>query len=130
MTLELQKFSEDSTFVQQANANLIARAAKGQMQPNVVTLEVGQSLEGILVGPGAPVETHDKITGEEKSIPSFVFENDVGVRVALMASYQLAKQLPDLIGRRVLIIRGETKRSGAKQINQYIVSDVTDVKSK
>jgi hypothetical protein len=67
------------------------------------------------------------LTGEEKTIPTFEIELAEGVRIALMASHQLTKQLPPLFGKRVVIIREVTKKVGQRQINQFAVSDVSSL---
>ncbi len=83
------------------------------MLPKVTQLkERGQFIDGIIEGAGPEVEVHDPVTGEAKALGTHVF-NCGGAKFALLTSYQLDRELPKLVGRRVKVTYGgqhDTKR--------------------
>lgn len=109
-----------------------ARLGGTRMRPKVVSLkEPGQWIDGILEGPGAPVELTDP-AGDSKALGTFVFCGDAGLRLALMSSYQLDHELPGLVGKRVRVtlLGQQDTRKGQRVkdflIEEYIDADFTD----
>lgn len=91
--------------------------------PPVVSLdEPGRSVCGVVVGPGQEVEYTDKVTGEERFLKTWRFDVGAGVRVDVLSAHALDKALPDMVGKNVLVVKGGTKKVGARQVNQYIIA--------
>lgn len=103
--------------------DLAALLAGAEILPQVVSLdEEGKFLDGVMEGPGQVVDYKDP-TGDERELNTWRFKLAGGVKVDVIGSYQLNKSLPDLIGHRVVVVKGPTKKVGAKQVNQYIIAD-------
>ena len=106
------------------SAEEMADALKGRtVLPPVVSLDdSGKSVCGVVEGPGQEVEFTDKHTGEERLLKTWRFNVGGGVRVDVLSAHALDKALPDLVGKNVLVVKGGTKKVGAKQVNQYIIA--------
>src|SRR5262249_49809927 len=75
--------------------DLQALAATGQFEfaPQVMTLEVGQKIEGILEGMGPGNDFEDKDTGIVRHVDSWIIASlDGSLRVSILSSAQLDKK--------------------------------------
>jgi hypothetical protein len=89
-------------------------------------LEVGASCKGRYVGLGPDIEVTDQASGELVSKRSHRFEmlNGKGTFI-IMEKAQLKQRLvPAMVGKTLIIHRQENLTKGAKQIGQYVFSEV------
>lgn len=97
--------------------------AGGEILPQVISLDAeGKYVEGIYEGRGQVVDYKDP-DGEERALETHRFRLANGCRVDVIGSHQLNKALPDLVGHKVAVVKGPTKKVGAKQVNQFVISD-------
>ncbi len=104
-----------------------------ELNPVMVELkEPGDGVEGRLIGKGSPVVLSDekkkrnpldgKILDEHESLGTWVFETvETGTKFCILDAYQLANDLPPLIGHEVVVIKGHKKKNGMKEVNRFIV---------
>lgn len=93
-----------------------------QFGAKVVTLEAGQGIRGLYVGPGTPVEARDPENGDMRPLATHEFELDEGVRIKLIESHQMKAELPPLIGKQCIVIRGgETKSKAGRKVTEYLI---------
>lgn len=97
--------------------------------PQLLTLEEGQLIHGILEGPGVPAEFTEIDPRTKESIVSTVQTWIVRsltskVRVSILSSAQLDKKLPEWIGCEVKIARGPEQKSkkGRGSYTEYLVA--------
>lgn len=93
-----------------------------QFGAKVVTLEAAQGIRGLYVGPGTPVEARDPETGDMRPLATHEFELDDGTRIKLIESHQMKAELPSLVGKQCIVIRGgETKSKAGRKVTEYLI---------
>ncbi len=94
-----------------------------EFAPQVMSLEEGQKVEGILEGNGPMAEIRDRDTGEVKEVATWIIASKDGTqRVSILSSAQLDKKLPPFIGGLVKIVRGkDIKISNGHRCTEYLV---------
>jgi hypothetical protein len=88
--------------------------------PEILKLEDGQGIVGKYIGAGPKIEMQDT-AGDEKVVATHVVQSDDGKsRVAIVSSHQLDKELPELVGKRVAIMKlGTEKTAKGRQVTKY-----------
>lgn len=104
-----------------------------EIAPIVLKIEPGKWIVGKLLGKGEPIITKERYkeknpaTGEivdveiPKSLPTWLLEHS-GVKGLIISSYQLDRDMPPFIGRRVQIYRLANEQVGARQVARYVVA--------
>lgn len=88
----------------------------------IVTFKANQVIRGIYLGMGPVVESTDPVTGEVKELGTHRVQVSKDIIIRLISTYQLARELPQHVGKRVRIIKlGQVER-GTKRVNDYIVA--------
>lgn len=106
-----------------SSEEMAALLAGGEVLPRVHALEEeGAYVQGLVVGPGQEVPYTDA-AGDERALKTWRIEVAPGTRVDVLSAYELDKSLPALVGHKVTVVKGPTKKVGARQINQYLISD-------
>ncbi len=93
-----------------------------RIMPQVLSLIEGQQVEGVLHGKGAQLECRQP-DGNMGAVDTWNVELSNGVVVALMSSHYLDKNLPELVGHRIVVMRGKQKDIGTRRVNTFIVAD-------
>jgi hypothetical protein len=116
----IEKAGDVSGFVEQVDASWL----EGVTVERVVTLEAGQGVRGVYLGPGAPVEVHDPVTGEVRELGTWRIEAREGIVLRLLDSAKLRREFPGIaVGSRVRVMRGGQIRTGAgRNVTDYIVA--------
>lgn len=97
--------------------------AGGEVLPPIISLdEEGKYIDGKVLGSGQEVDYTDA-AGDQRKLHTWRFELANGFKVDVLSAHQLDKSLPDLVGHRVAVVKGKTKKVGARQVNQYLISD-------
>lgn len=104
-------------------AEMAGILAGGEIVPRIISLDdVGSYVEGVIIGRGQVVPYTDA-AGDDRPLTTWRFELAPGVKVDVLSAYELDKSLADLIGHKVAVVKGPTKKVGARQVNQYAISD-------
>lgn len=112
-----------------ADLNAFLNDSESEFAPQILSLEPGMKIEGILEGYGKPTEftTKDQQTGNEvtRTVNTFIIKALHGnMRVSILSSVQLDAKLPPFIGDRVSIARGpdvKSRSNAAFRIADYVV---------
>jgi len=92
--------------------------------PQILSLQKGQMVEGILEGNGPVAEFKDGDTGEVTFVQTWVIKDPSGaVRISILSSAQLDRKLIGFIGHYVKIARGEDVPVAGtkKRMTEYMV---------
>lgn len=109
--------------------NAFLNDGDSEFAPQILSLEPGMKIEGILEGYGKPTEftTKDPATGNDvtRTVNTFIVKALSGnMRVSILSSVQLDAKLPPFIGDRVAIARGQdikSRSNAAFRIANYVV---------
>jgi len=100
------------------------KLASGEYEaaPEIMRLEEGQQITGILEGNGPQAEFIDKM-GVVTYVNTWIVADRTGsVRVSLLSSVQLDKKLPGFVGCEVTIARGpQVDVGGGQRMTKYFV---------
>jgi len=94
----------------------------GKVARQIVTLSPGQVIEGVYLGVGAPVDCKTP-DGEMGSVKTHNFDMGQGITVGILGSHTLDSELPAYVGRKLYVEKGETKKVGSRQVNQWLIID-------
>lgn len=108
-----------STTTQEELAALVA-SGDYDVAPNIVNIEEGQTLTGLLEGNGIDAEITDRDTGEVKMVKTWILSSGP-MRVSILSSAQLEKKLPPFVGGVVKISRGKDKKFHGGNYTEYLV---------
>lgn len=93
--------------------------------PQILTLEAGQMIQGILVGNGPVAEFEEIKQGvvEKHEVQTWIIKSPTsGIRVSILSSAQLDAKLRDRVGQYVMIARGpERDTKKGKRVTEYLV---------
>ncbi len=96
---------------------------QGAVFERSIKLAENQKVEGRYVGPGVPREFTDDGTGEIKVVNTHRFEVAQGQVATINGAAQLDRQLKDLVGQRVVVIRGkDVNIAKGHRMTEYFVS--------
>lgn len=101
----------------------LARSGKHEFAPQMMSLEEGQKIIGILEGYGPGNDFADEDTGIVRHVDSWIIASpDGAMRVSILSSAQLDRKLPPFIGELVGIAREkDLKISGGHRCANYHV---------
>ncbi len=101
----------------------IAKSGKHEFAPQMMALEEGQKITGVLEGYGPGNDFVDEETGVVRHVDSWIIASpDGAMRVSILSSAQLDRKLPPFIGGMVGIARGkDLKISGGHRCADYQV---------
>lgn len=124
-------FLPDSKVMQLSPEELAKYMNEGIATADVVQLEPGQGIIGVLVGTGDLIERKPDPSGDEQDpLKTWRLRHDDDSSSDVLSSYQLEKHLPDLVGKKVLIAMMDKVQKGGRQINQYKIVDLSPKKAK
>lgn len=108
---------------QPEDLNKLAATGSFEFAPQVMSLEPGQKIEGILEGIGPGNDFIDETTGVVRHVDSWIIASaDGSLRVSILSSAQLDRKLPPFIGGPVGIARNkDIKISGGHKCADYHV---------
>jgi hypothetical protein len=91
-----------------AELNQLAATGKIEFAPQMMSLEEGQKITGILEGYGPGNDFVNEDTGEIRHVDSWIIASpDGGLRVSILSSAQLDRKLPPFIGGMVGVARNK-----------------------
>lgn len=99
-------------------------SGKFEAAPQILSLQKGQMVEGVLEGNGPVAEFKDEDTGEVTYVQTWVIKDPTGaMRVSILSSAQLDRKLLGFIGHYVKIARGEDVpvKGTKKRMTEYMV---------
>jgi hypothetical protein len=101
----------------------LARSGKHEFAPQMMALEEGQKITGLLEGYGPGNDFVDEETGVVRHVDSWIIASpDGAMRVSILSSAQLDRKLPPFIGEFVGIAREkDLKISGGHRCANYHV---------
>lgn len=89
----------------------------------IVNLEAGQMVRGKYLGTGPEVEVHDVVTGEVRNLVTHRIEVRPNIVVRLIESFQLKRELPPLLNKRVRVIKvGQVDTRRGTRVNDWVVA--------
>lgn len=107
----------------QAFDNLDDWMTEGTMAPDVLKLEQGQRIRGILEGNGQIISMTDA-AGDPKDIPTWRITTIAGDRYDLMSASNLDKNLPELVGHEVgIAFMGQSTTRKGMKVNDFKIVD-------
>ena len=103
--------------------NEMAKSGKFEFAPQMMTIEPGMKIEGILEGYGAGNLFTNPDTGEQRFVDSWIIaSHDGALRVSILSGSQLDTKLPPFLGLPVIIARNaEIKLAGGHRCGDYHV---------
>lgn len=108
------------------DAMIQSMMSSGELEfaPQVLTLEEGQKISGILQGHGPMAEIMDPVEKTTKEVDTWIITSpDGSASVSILDSAQLSRKLPPFIGSMVHIIRGKDLKTGAgRRVTDYLVA--------
>ncbi len=110
--------------ISQDEVNAMMNSGEFEFAPQVLSMEEGQMVAGILEGNGPDAEITDPQSGEVRPVPTWIIATpDGSARVSILSSAQLEKKLPPFIGGHVRIVRGkDLKTSNNRRVTDYLVA--------
>lgn len=95
-----------------------------EFAPQVLSLEEGQRVDGILEGNGPQAEVMDPVDKTMRLVDTWIIAHPLGTaRVSILTSAQLERKLPPFIGSPVTIIRGkDIKATSGRRVADYMVA--------
>ncbi len=104
-----------------------AEVGRTKMRPKVVSLkEPGVRITGLLVGKGADVEIEDA-AGDSRALGTWVFDCGNGFHFAVMTSYQLDHELPELVGKKVRVtLLGQEDTGKGRRVKNFLIEEFLD----
>ncbi len=95
-----------------------------EFAPQVLSLEEGQRVDGILEGNGPQAEVMDPVDKTTRLVDTWIIAHPLGTaRVSILTSAQLERKLPPFIGSPVTIIRGkDIKATSGRRVADYMVA--------
>lgn len=101
-------------------------ALRGVTIERVVTLDPGQMVRGKYLGMGAILEVHDPVTGEVRELATHRIEVRDGVVARIIESHQIARELPQYMGKRVRVMKlGQVSTRKGRRVNDFIIAPET-----
>jgi hypothetical protein len=103
--------------------NTMAKSGKYEFAPQMMSLEPGMKVEGILEGYGPGNDFVNEETGEVRHVDSWIIASPDGtLRVSILSSTQLDVKLLPFIGQPVIIARNnDIKLAGGHRCGDYHV---------
>lgn len=101
----------------------IAASGKMEFAPQMMSLEPGQKIEGILEGEGPGNDFENPQTGEVRHVRSWIIRSfDGALRVSILSSAQLDMKVPPFLGGPIGIARDkDLKTSNGFKVGDYKV---------
>ncbi len=106
-----------------SDLNKLAMSGGYEFAPQMMSLEPGQKVEGILEGYGPGNDFTNETTGEIRHVDSWIIASpDGSLRISILSSAQLDTKLPPFLGGSVIIARkADIKLAGGHKCADYHV---------
>lgn len=118
---------DPSSFVTSTD-ELMADLASGEATlEQVIILNPGMGIKGMLLGKGGDILCNDPQGGTEKRPVGtwrIQSEKNPNVVAVILDCAQLQSRLPPLVGKRVHVSRMPSVRAGSRVVNQYAVCEL------
>jgi hypothetical protein len=93
--------------------NGLAATGKVEFAPQMMALEPGQKIEGILEGEGPGNDFVNEQTGEVRHVKSWIIRSvDGSMRISILSSAQLDRKVPPFVGGPIGIARDKDVKGG------------------